>query len=658
MTRFINLQTNFTSGEIDPLLRARIDLKQYENACEKLTNVIVQPQGGVKRRAGSKYITEISNASSGARLVPFEFSVTDSYMLCFTNNQMAVFKDGVLITNINSSGNAYLDTSSVGLTGSRLNIICYTQSADTMIIVHPDINPVKLVRGANDASWTISAITFDSIPFYAFTQTFTNPAATLTADKTSGTVKVTASASVFTSGSVGQYINATPQGRMRITAYDSGTVVRGITEIPFFDTNAIASGSWEVEGGYEAVWSSTKGWPRTVTFHEGRLFFGGSKSRVSTVWGSKVGLFFDFRPDSGYEDDALEATLDTNQLNIIVDIISGRDLQLFTTGAEFYVPQSGLDPITPTNFFVKTASKNGCKEGTRVQQLDGSTIYLQRQGKSLNEFLYTDTEATYTTQRVSLLSSHLMKSPKRLALRKATSTDEGDLLLIPNVSDGTLAVYTILRSQQIVAASEFITDGTYEEVGVDVTDIYALVKRTVSGTNRYFIELFTDGTYTDCNKTGGAASGASSLPLNGKTVNVIADGVVLEDEVVASGSVTFERPAATSYEVGLPFVTQIKTMPVEVKTTAGVRTSFRKRIVEVNAIVFQTQHFVINDKLVTFKKFGEDTLDRPEPTYTGIKELEAMLGYTKEAYVNVTQTLPLKMTLLGLEYKVATYAGT
>ena len=99
-------------------------------------------------------------------------------------------------------------------------------------------------------------------------------------------------------------------------------------------------------------------------------------------------------------------------------------------------------------------------------------------------------------------------------------------------------------------------------------------------------------------------------------------------------------------------------MPVEVKTTAGVRTSFRKRIVEVNAIVYETQHMVINDKLVTFKKFGEDILDKPEPTYTGIKELEAMLGYTKEAYVDVKQTLPLKMTLLGLEYKVATYPGT
>lgn len=105
-----------------------------------------------------------------------------------------------------------------------------------------------------------------------------------------------------------------------------------------------------METGYEAVWSSSRGYPRTVTFHEGRLFFGGVKSRPSTVFGSKVGLFFDFDPEEGLDDDALEATLDTSTFNSIVDITSGRDLQIFTTGGEFYVPQQGLDPITPLNF--------------------------------------------------------------------------------------------------------------------------------------------------------------------------------------------------------------------------------------------------------------------------------------------------------------------
>ncbi len=346
MVRLVAIQTNFSSGELDPLLRARVELEQYKNGAETLTNVLVQPQGGVRRRGGLKHLMEIPSAASpqnGTRSVAFEFSVDDSYMLIFVNQRMYVFKDRTLITNINGSGNPYLAVTAV--TSSILSTMCWTQSADTLIITHKDINPIKIVRGGTDATWTVSNISFIGIPKYAFTIAYSNPAGTLTPSATSGAITLTASSAVFSAGSVGQYVNATPQGRARIVAYTSTTVVSAVTEIPFFNTSAIATGSWEYESGYEDVWSSTKGWPRTCTFHEGRLYFGGSKSRPSTVWGSKVAQFFDFNPDQVYDDDAIEATLDTNSLNTITDIISGRDLQVFTTGGEFYVPQSGLDPI-------------------------------------------------------------------------------------------------------------------------------------------------------------------------------------------------------------------------------------------------------------------------------------------------------------------------
>jgi hypothetical protein len=49
MTRFVNIQTNFSTGELDPLLRARIDIEAYRNALEEATNVVIQPQGGLRR---------------------------------------------------------------------------------------------------------------------------------------------------------------------------------------------------------------------------------------------------------------------------------------------------------------------------------------------------------------------------------------------------------------------------------------------------------------------------------------------------------------------------------------------------------------------------------------------------------------------------------
>jgi hypothetical protein len=660
MPRFVDVQTNFSTGELDPLLRSRVDLAQYNNALAKATNVVVQPQGGIRRRPGLKYLAELPNSSTpsaanGVRLVPFEFSVDDSYMLCFTDQRMYVFKDGVQITNINGSGNPYMATS---ITGAMLSDLCWTQSADTMILVNADLAPAKLVRGATNADWTISTITFDSIPKYAFTLSASNPAATLTPSAVSGNVVLTASAGVFSAGSVGQYINATPQGRARIIQYVSTTVVNAVTEYPFYSTTAIANGSWELEAGYEDVWSSGKGWPRTVTFHEGRLYFGGSKSRPSTIWGSKIGIFFDFNPTASLDDDAVEATLDTSSLNVIVDMISGRDLQVFTTGGEFFVPQSGTEPITPLTLTFKAVSRNGTKPGIRVQSLESGSVYVQRQGKSINEFLFSDSQLTYVTQRISLLAGHLLKTPNRIALRRGTSTDEGDLLMMTNADDGSMAVFSIMRSQQITAPSEFITDGTFKDVAVDVTDIYSVVKRTFNGTDRYFVELFTYSAFTDCAFVGGAASSKSSLPHEGKTLNVICDGVPQDDEVVSSGSVTFTRASTASFEVGLPFTVYAKTMPVELKLQTGSRMGFKKRIVEINAAVNQTQHLILNRNPVPFRLFDNALLDEAEPVFTGIKRVNGVLGYSRDAAIEVSQNLPLKMTLLGLEFKVAVSGGT
>jgi len=666
MARFVTIQTNFTAGEIDPLLRSRVDIKSYENGLETAQNVLCQTQGGITRRNGLRFINSLPNAgadsaANGVRLVAFEFSTSDSYMLAFTHNRMHVYKNGALITNINGSGNNYLDTSGVSLSSAKLANMCWTQSADTLIVVHEDVAPIKIVRGGTDATWTASAISFDSIPKYAFTLSVSNPAGTLTPSAVSGKVTLTASSSVFSAGSVGQYVNAVPQGRAKIVKYTSGTSVDAITEFPFFNTSAIANGSWEYESGYEAVWSAGRGYPRTVTFHQGRLYFGGSKTRPSTVWGSKVGLFFDFEGTEGLDDDSVEATLDTNTFNAITDIISGRDLMIFTTGGEFYVPQQGLEPITPTSFFVSTTNRNGSKPGIRVQQLESGVLFIQRQGKILSEIAYSDTQLTYLTSKISLLSGHLLKNPTRMALRRAVDTDENDLLLITNGTDGTIAAYSLMRSQNVIAPSEFITvGGEFIDVGVDLTTIYTVVKRTISGTAQYYVERFDSTLLTDSAVTGGVSSTASMSHIVGKEVNILLDGIVQANQTVpGGGTVTFPRASASAYEVGLPITVQATTMPIDLKIQSGTRLGFKKRIVEVNALVYETQNMVINNIEVPFRSFDTPlTLDADVPDYTGTKVLHGILGYSNEAKITVTQSAPLKFTLLGLEYKVGVHQGT
>ena len=460
----------------------------------------------------------------------------------------------------------------------------------------------------------------------------------------------------FNSAAVGDYASvATGFGRARYVEFVSDTVMKAFVDVPFFDTDAIVAGDWNSEHGYEDVWSATRGYPRSVTFHEGRLFLGGTKSRPSTLFGSRVSDFFNFNPGEALADDGVEATLDTGTFNAIVDIFSGRNLQVFTSGAEFFVPQTLDEPITPSNLIVKQQTAFGMKPGIRLQNVDGSTLFIQRQGKALQEFVFSDSVQAYTSAKISLLSSHLLKSPEEMAVRVATSTDEGDRLMIVNGTDGSIACYTLLRSQNVIAPTEWTTDGEFLNIGVDVDDIYVVVKRTINSAAAYYVELFDANVLLDSAKTGGAASSVTMAHLNGESVKIIRDGVIEPDQTVPASphTVTFATAATSSHQVGLNFTPEIKTLPVEPNLASGSLKGFKKRIFEVNAELFETQALTINGKLVPFRNFGASVLDSSVEEFTGIKTQHGILGYTYDGQITIGQTVPLKMTLLGIDYKVS-----
>ena len=674
MSRIVQYQSSFTMGEFDPLVKGRVDITQYQAGLEKATNVVCIPQGAIERRPGQQFLLDVSSdlggsftAQQGLRLIPFEFSSVDSFMLVFvklstssTNNaKMFVFRQGVLQTNINSSGNNYL---TVSLGDISFDAITFTQSADTLILMHEDLAPLSIVRGANNTTWTASTISITS-PKFAFTKSVSEPAANITPSSIDGTATISASASIFSSGNVNQYINVKNGfGRARIVEFVSATSIKVNVEIPFFNTSAISNGNWELEAGYEDVFSATRGFPKTGVFHEGRLYFGGSKSLPNALFGSKVSDFFNFLEAEGLDDDAIFAILSSDSVNAITGIRSGRDLQIFSTGNEFFVQQSEGQPITPGNLTIKAATSSGSKPNIMPVSVEGGTIFLQRSGKALREFLFSDAELSYQSNNISLLSSHLLKSPVKIAFRRATSTDDGDLLMIVNGTDGSMAAYSIHRSQKVVAPSEFITDGTYEDCAVDIDDIYVIVKRTINSNTKHYIERLDDDRTTDAsfqlfdgssdgNKpTSTTVSGLSHL--EGKTVECVRDDIFLGEKTVSSGQITIDQVPTTYVEIGLHHDVLAKTLPAEPRLASGTMVGRKKRIVAVSPVLNQTQNIAINGNEVSLKQFPY-TLDSSETSFTGRKRVTPLLGYDEEAQISITQTKPLFFTLLSLEYSVS-----
>lgn len=728
--RVTQFQTNFSVGELDPLLRARTDLQQYQNALEEATNVVIQPQGGLRRRDGLQFIHDFGSSFTEFKLIPFEFSVADSYLLVLVAGRIYVYKAGVLQTNINGSGNDYITASAI--TAAMLDEMQYTQAVDTLILCHEDLQTKRLVRNADD-NWTLENLPLTNLPQYAYAFVAHQPDFDITPSAVDGNITITSSnhttetgvaqagasntitlksgsgftsdddangleieitsgtgsgqqrfitdyngttkvatvypawdtqpdntsnysISPFSENSVGNYVqNTATFGRARFVEYVSASEMKAVVEVPFFDTNAIVAGEFEIEFGYEDVWSSTRGWPKSATFHEGRLYFGGSKSRPNTIWGSRVIDYFNFYPGTGLDDESVEATINTNQLNSIVNLVASADLRIFTTGGEFVVIQSEDTPVTPSNFLIRPQTRLGSKPGVPIEDLNGASVFVQRQGKSLNAFQFGSNTSSYQIQQLSVLSSHLIKNPIDLAARRSTSTDEADRLFVVNGDDGSMSVYSILVGQNVIAPSKFTTDGEFVAVAVEISDVYAIVKRTVDGTDNYILEKFNSDLTLDSAKTGTAASSVTMDHLEGKTVEIVRDGIVEPTQTVPATpfTITFASASTESYQVGLEYTVQAKTMPTEPVLQSGSVQGVKKRIVQVDALLNETKDLVINGKQISFRNFGTGVLGQAIQPFTGLKTAHGILGYSATGQITLTQNVPLPMTVLGLEYKLS-----
>lgn len=89
---------NFNAGEWSPLMYGRTDLEKHRNAMAVCKNMIPLVQGPATRRAGTKFASEVKDSTKATRLIPFEFSVTQAYILEFGDQYIRFYKDNGSIT--------------------------------------------------------------------------------------------------------------------------------------------------------------------------------------------------------------------------------------------------------------------------------------------------------------------------------------------------------------------------------------------------------------------------------------------------------------------------------------------------------------------------------------------------------------------------------
>lgn len=283
MPKAPKLQTNFTGGELSPRIEGRPDIAKYFNGCKTLENFLVYPQGGAYRRPGTRFSAEAKPPLDDfhpPRLIPFEFSLTQAYMLEFGHQYIRFYKDGARLGAPYELATPYLDTD--------IFSIQYRQSADVLFLFHPSYAPRKLTRLA-DTTWRIEEITFNPPPSIE-EDLYLN--ADISATATTGTgVTITASAAVFLASDVGRQIRGIGglAGKATIVGFTSTTIVT-VDVIETIHIGYVAS-NWFLRGSPQATLTPSAVRPvdAKVTLTAGAAAFRATDvGKYIKIWGGIV----------------------------------------------------------------------------------------------------------------------------------------------------------------------------------------------------------------------------------------------------------------------------------------------------------------------------------------------------------------------------------
>jgi len=656
-----HIQSNLTGGELAPELHARIDIDKYGTSVAHAENVIIVPQGGLRRRPGLSKI-EDGTVGEDARLIPFVFNKTQQYLLVFRAGFIDVLRDGAIVK---------ADIVSPYTTITEVDELDIIQSADTVIITHEDYAPRKLVRGATDADWTLSAIDL-KIPLFNYTDII------YLYENTGEEQIVDLKVDDVVWNHDGNAVNGTDNN------FYKSKLERSSIDLAIEDfTNTT---NWtDLAEGKEPVWSATRGYPAACTFHMRRLWFAGSTAKPTSVWGSRVSGSFDFtwKEVSGSipDDHAIFDTIESSQYNKITNIFSGRGLQVFTTGSEYF---NTVEIITPSDSAWKAQTGYGSK-GIRPLFIDGATLFVDSSERTIREFVFSFDEDAHVSNSITLLASHLLTGIKAFSAIKGTDIDVSDFVYVVN-NDGSLAVMNTLRNEGILGWTHWITDGEFLDVCVVDKAVYFLIKRE----GEYFIELLNEDSYTDHNVVlTGIEPTCDNVVYNDFNViydgnnviytdfstgspvteidtdfdevfdniyfKVIADLSIMPDakpEITAPGDNKFTITRdAYRLEVGLGYNTKITTLPLNTMLRNGATLHRRKRIVKADINVYESLGVYAKNIYASDRKFTVALDKAPEP-FTGFKELY-LLGYDRIVQLEITQENPLPMLVRAIGYEVA-----
>lgn len=541
MTRVSQPQYAFSSGEISPLLWGRPDYQRHQTGLRTCRGFIPLKEGGFTRAPGSLRRGN-TRADAAARLIGFIFAANDAVVLEFSALRMRVWRYGQLVL---SGGVPYeLVTPYDAAAVSRLK---YEQSADVIYITDGVLPPRRLARLALD-NWTLTEFSPNDGPFEPLN---TNMAATVQASGETGTVTLTASGAIFTSGMIGSLFQLEPVSYPDIPLWTSNTsttvgaqmrvggriykVVQGtntgavppqhVEGIEWADKEngivwehisdgigivritAVASGTSATATVIRRIpstcvayptyrwaygaWSQAFGYPAAVSSAEQRLIFAGTPRAPRTLWHSAAGGFTEFLPgteaDSAFSFE-IAGSVSRNPVQWLQE--TGRGLAIGALGQILSARSTdGTIGLSALTTRYKPDAEVGVSGALPISP-DGAPIFITRDKARLIEVRYQFQDDANQPIELSAPSAHI----GAVGFEEIAWQADRRLGWLRR-SDGTLAMMIYEPQEEVLGWAIVPVAGGFVESLCTTPDatsgrdvVTMIVRRTVNGATVRFVE--------------------------------------------------------------------------------------------------------------------------------------------------------------------------
>ncbi len=392
-------------------------------------------------------------------------------------------------------------------------------------------------------------------------------------------------------------------GIIKVTGFTSTSQVTAdvIKDLP--STNATKH--WR-----EGAWSAYRGFPRTATLYEQRLWFAGTKSHPQMILASVTGDFENFQRTT-LDDSSMLFNIADRESNPIVWLASKPEgLAIGTTSAEWLMSGAGTnEPITPTSVILREQSRYGSAK-LQPETWNEVSLFAQRGAQKVREFVYAFERNGYVAPELTIFAEHILRPT---IVQMAYSANPHALLWCV-MSDGTFGVMSYERAQGVIAWSRIVFAGesvdddckvesvaTIYGQGTNTDEVWMILKRT-SGRSvvrfdpSWWHNLNTGGplNYLDFSVTTVNPSPITVIPrpahiASGTPTVILADGVRYTHNWP---STTYTLPtAATTIQIGVPMTAEVQPARTEIQMADGTAQSRRFRCNKMTVSLYKSGSF-------------------------------------------------------------------